>query len=274
MTFVLPALSSGAVTNRLMRKVAFVTGTARGQGRAVALLFARAGASVLGADLPGMEEQHEQTAAMARSEGLSFEPAYLDVSDGAQCQAWIDAGVAKHGRIDILYNNAGIAHFASPGEMTEYQWRDTLRGELDVVFYPTKYAWPHLVRGGGGTIINVASVSGMLATPRLPAIAHAAGKGGVIAMTRQYALEGGDHNIRCNSISPGGILTPANRDYLAADPEFAEYWERHPVLHRHGEPEDVAFAALFLASDEAVWITGANLPVDGGMSCRAGVRHQ
>jgi NAD(P)-dependent dehydrogenase (short-subunit alcohol dehydrogenase family) len=150
--------------------------------------------------------------------------------------------------------------------MTPTQWSETLRYELDIVFYPAQAAWKHMVQAGGGSIVNVASVSGMMATEKLPAVAHAAAKGGVIAMTRQLAVDGAPHNIRVNSISPGPILTPVTRAALESDPEFRATFESYPRLGRVGEPEDVAYAALYLASDESAWITAINLVVDGGWS--------
>ena len=267
---VIPRLSHGPVTDRLKNKVAFVTGTASGQGRQVALLFARAGATVLGADIK--ESGNAETAALARSEGLTFKAALVDSAEEAATKAWIDGGVAEFGRIDVLYNNAGFAHMAPLEALTQTQWTETLKYELDVIFNPSRFAWPHMKRQRGGSIINVASVAGMLGTPLLPGIAHAAGKGGVISVTRQLSMEGAPHGIRVNSISPGAIVTPATRPVLEADPVFRAAFEGWSSLARPGQPEDVAYAALFLASDEAAWITGINLPVDGGMSSKAGAR--
>ena len=267
---VIPQLSHGPVTDRLKNKVAFVTGTASGQGRQVALLYARAGATVLGADIN--ESGNAETAALFRSEALSFVASVADSADEAATRNWIDTGVAKFGRIDVLYNNAGFAHFAPLEALTQAQWSETLKYELDVVFNPSRFAWPHMKRQRGGSIINVASVAGMLATPMLPSIAHAAGKGGVISVTRQLSIEGAVHGIRVNSISRGPIVTATTKPVLDADPVFRAAFEGWPSLARPGQPEDVAYAALFLASDEAAWITGINLPVDGGMSSKAGAR--
>ena len=255
-------LSSGPVAGRLANKVAFVTGTGGGQGRAVALMFARAGALVLGCD--HNEQMNMETTEIARHENLTVISTKLDCSDPDLARRWIDDGVAKFGKLDILYNNAGFAHFAPVDHMTPTQWSETLRYELDIVFYPTQAAWPHLVANGGGSVVNVASVSGMRATERLPAVAHATGKGGVIAFTKQISLEGAPHQIRVNSISPGPILTPVTKAALEADPSFRATFESWPRLGRVGHPEDIAYSALFLASDESAWITGVNLVVDGG----------
>ena len=257
-------LSSGTVTDRLAGKVAFITGTGGGQGRAVALMFAAAGAVVLGCD--HNEAQNLQTADIAERQGLRVFTTAIDCSDPILARDWINEGVKKFKKIDILYNNAGFAHFAPIETMTSTQWSETLRYELDIVFYPTQAAWKHLVESGGGSIVNVASVSGMKATERLPALAHATGKGGVISLTRQLALEGAPHNIRVNSISPGPILTPVTKTAIEADPELRATFESWPRLGRVGQPEDVAYAALFLASDESAWITASNIVVDGGWS--------
>ncbi len=255
-------LSNGPVADRLLGKVAFVTGTGGGQGRAVALAFARAGAMVIGCDYN--EQLNAETMEIARQKNLNVISSTLDCSNPELARRWIDDGVAKFGKIDILYNNAGFAHFAPVEHMTPTEWSETLRYELDIVFYPTQAAWPHLVANRGGSIINVASVSGMRATERLPAVAHATGKGGIIAFTRQISLEGAPHQIRVNSISPGPILTPVTEAALKADPVFKATFEGWPRLGRVGQPEDIAYSALFLASDESAWITGINLVVDGG----------
>jgi len=246
-------LNAVPVAGRLANKVALITGAGGGQGQAAALLFARAGATVLATDVDAAAV--DATRALAAAEGLAVHIALLDVTDQAAAAKWVDDAAAAHGGIDILYNNAARTHFAPVGEMTLEQWRDTLRHELDIVFIPTRAAWAHMVRRGGGSIINIASVSG---------------KGGVIGFTRQLAIEGAPHWIRANTISPGPIVTPATRVGLQMSPEFARQFTGWPMLARTGTPIDVAFAALYLASDEASFVTGANLTVDGGMTAKSG----
>lgn len=253
--------------DRLTGKVALITGTAGGQGRAAALLFAQEGATIVGCDLK-IEESRE-TVAMVRAAGgamTSTEP--VDLSDSATARAWINGAAELHGGFDILYNNASAPRFAWISDMTDEDWHFTIRNELHLMFYTCSAAWPHLVARGGGSIINTGSISGVAAMPDTPgSIAHAATKGAVIAMTRELALEGGPHKIRANTISPGAILTPAT-ELAFADPEFLKAHTENTMLGRIGTAEDIARAALFLASDESSWVTGANFLIDGGFSAR------
>ena len=261
--------SSGNCAGRLKDKVALITGGGSGQGQAVSLLFASAGATVLTCDLN--ETGLAETVSLGTELGVTIGTTIADVSSEDQMAHWVGRAAEDHGGIDILYNNAGGVHFAPFSEMSLFQWRETMRLELDVVFIPTKAVWPHLIARGGGSIINIASVSGMGACEVVGASAHAAGKGGVIAFTRQTALEGAPHWIRVNSISPGPIITPANEGWLAENKTYREAFNGWPALARSGRPVDVAFAGLFLASDESMFITGVNLPVDGGTSSKFGI---
>ena len=182
----------------------------------------------------------------------------------------MDDAVARHGGIDVLYNNGAGVHMVPFAEMTLQQWQETLHWELDVVFIPTKAAWPHLIARGGGSIINIASASGMRGSEFLGAAAHAAGKSGVIGFTRQLALEGAPHWIRVNAISPGPIVTPATQGFYEGSAEFRHHFDGWPLLARTGRPLDVAYLGLFLASDESTFMTGVNIPVDGGWTCKGG----
>jgi NAD(P)-dependent dehydrogenase (short-subunit alcohol dehydrogenase family) len=253
--------------DRLAGKVALITGTAGGQGRAAALLFAREGAAIVGCDLK--EEAARETVAMVEAGGgrmTSMQP--VDLGDSAAARAWVDEAVAIYGGVDILYNNASLPKFASIASMTDDDWHYTIRNELHLMFYATSEAWPHLVARGGGSIINTASISGMRAMPETPgSIAHATTKAAVIGMTRELALEGGPHNIRANSISPGAIETPATAPALAST-DFRQLHIDRIFLDRIGTSDDVAALALFLASDDARWVTGANFVVDGGFTAR------
>jgi len=260
--------SSGTVGGRLAGKVALVTGAGGGQGQEVALLFARAGATVVASDIG--EAGVTATAELAAAHGLAIDMALVDAADEAGVNQWVADAATRHGGIDILYNNAAHTHFAPFAEMSVTQWRETLRLELDVVFLPTHAVWPHMIERGGGSIVNIASVSGMRASEALGAAAHAAGKGGVLGFTSQLALEGAPHWIRVNAISPGPILTTVTAAMALQNKAFSDRFNGWPMLARTGRPIDVAYAGLFLASDEASFITGANLTVDGGWSAKGG----
>ena len=235
------------MSGRLAGKVALISGTARGQGEAARERFAAEGATVVGGDILLDGDEH------------------LDVTDTGSVEAWVDGAAERHGRVDILYNNAGAVRFAAIDEQPLADWRFTLAAELDSVFIACQRAWPHLKRSRG-VILNIASTAGMTGSMTNRRTAHTASKGGVISLTRQLAAEGAPHGIRANCISPGMIATPGARDNLLA--------EHHPMrtiagaipLGRLGTAQDVVNAAVFLASDEAAYITGANLVVDGGWS--------
>ena len=252
--------------SRLAGKIAFITGTASGQGRAAALLFAREGAAIYGCDL---QQGTEETAEMVRAAGGTMSCRYpVDLGDAAAAAAWVEAGIAEFGGIDILYNNASAVKNARVAEMTDEEWHFTIRNELDLVFFVCRAAWPHLVARGGGSVINTGSMQGMCALPQTRGgFAHAATKSGVIGMTRELAADGGRHGIRVNCVSPGLIATPIV-DRVLKDDKLRTSITSLQLLRELGQPDDVAYAALFLASDEAKWITGANLPVDGGYTAR------
>jgi NAD(P)-dependent dehydrogenase (short-subunit alcohol dehydrogenase family) len=256
------------MAGRLAGKVALITGTANGQGRAAALAFAREGAAIVGCDLK--TDESDETVELVSSIGgqmTSMHP--VDLGDSATARGWVEDAAAVHGGFDVLYNNASAARFNPIPETTDEDWHFSIRNELDLVFYACSAAWPHLVRRGGGSIINTGSISGMSALPATPGnFAHAAVKGAVIAMTRELALEGGPHGIRANTISPGMIESPATAPALAADPSFRENHLAAIMLSRTGRPEDVAELAVFLAGDESAWVTGANMVVDGGFTAK------
>jgi NAD(P)-dependent dehydrogenase (short-subunit alcohol dehydrogenase family) len=241
-------------------KVALITGTGGGQGRAAALRFTAAGARVIGCDLK--VEGNRETAQMVRASGgeiVTMDP--VDLGDPAQARKWIADAAAVHGRIDILYNNASAARFAPFETFPIEDWQFTIRNELDLVFYATRYAWSWLQKQGG-VIINTASVAGIAGSGPGGA-GHAATKGAVIALTKQLAMEGAPHGIRVVAISPGFIETPATAA-LVADAQTRDLLLARSLIKRVGQPEDIAGVALFLASEDAAFMTGTNVVVDGG----------
>jgi meso-butanediol dehydrogenase / (S,S)-butanediol dehydrogenase / diacetyl reductase len=250
---------------RMRDKVALISGIGSGQGRAAALLFSRHGAKVVGCDLN--RERAEEVAAEAQRHGgevLALEANAVDEGDVAR---WVGAAVSHFGRVDVLYNNAALGGFGMVHEMPLAEWRRAIQGELDVVFLGCKHAIPHMTAGGGGSVINTGSVSGLVSTelPGMPGgMAHAAAKAGVVGMTRSLAQEYAAQGIRVNCICPGSIETPSMKLGGFDTPAFREAILAKVLIKRLGRPEDIAFCALYLASDESSYVTGATFVVDGG----------
>lgn len=229
------------MADRLKGKIAVVTGSANGIGQGCAALFAQEGATVIAID-------REQA----------------DLTDEAATNALFAQIGATHGRIDILVNAAAFAVFDWIESLSYQDWKTTLTGELDIVFLPTRAAWPWMKASGSAAIINFASANARHALDGSPALAHCAGKGGVLAMTRQLAMEGGPHGIRANSIAPGFVVTAATRRHLETDPAMEAKVLAKNMIKRLGQPEDIAWCAVWLASDEARYVTGADFAVDAG----------
>lgn len=240
-------------------KIALITGTAGGQGRAACSVFAREGARVIGCDIRAAGNE-ETVRGVLESGGQMTGFAPVDLTDPAQVERFVAAAAKVHGGLDVIYNNAGAARFGEVAAMSVDDWRATIAGELDSTYFVTRYAWPHLVARGGGVIINVASMAGMIGFPAPPMSAHAAANAGLIGLTRQLAVEGAPVGIRAVNISPGAIVT-READLDAA--QRASIANR-TLLKRWGRPGEVVEVAAFLASDRASYITGANIPVDGG----------
>jgi meso-butanediol dehydrogenase/(S,S)-butanediol dehydrogenase/diacetyl reductase len=248
---------------RLDGKRALISGTGGGIGRAAAVLCAREGAHVVGCDLNATTS--EETVQLVRASGGRMDavaPVDLASEDGAQ--RWVDTAADLAGGLDILVNNASAIRFGPIDGLSFADWSFTIRNELDIVFLVTRAAWPYLVAGGGGSIVNVASISASRGAFFMPQNAHGAAKGGVLALTYQLVVEGGPHGIRVNAVSPAMTETPHTTPLLQ-DPDgpAARITARIP-LGRWGQPEDVAHAILFLCSDESSHVSGANIPVDGG----------
>lgn len=247
---------------RLKGKVALITGTGGGQGRVAALRFAREGALVVGCDTNAAE--HQITADLLSEEGFTlYGSAPVDLGDHEQAKAWVEAAVAELGQIDILYNNASAARFAPVQDMTIEDWHFTIRNEVDLLFYTTKYAWNHLAEQKG-VIINVSSTAAWGGSKVAGISAHSAAKGAVVSFTRQLAVEGAPVGIRAVSLSPGFIATPGTAAFMENPVARAALLDG-VLMDRPGEPEEVVSMAVFVASDEASFITGSDIVIDGGL---------
>ena len=243
---------------KLQGKVAFVTGFGSGLGRAIAILFAKEGASVAGTSTT--ESKGKETLAAIEGGGgkALFFPG--DVGKSAQMESFIQETVRKFGGLDVVVNSAGVRTNGSITEITEEDWDRTLDTNLKGAFVVSRLAIPEMKKRGGGAIIHIAARSGMLG--QSGRAAYCASKGGMVRLTEAMAMDHAADRIRVNCICPGPTRTPM---VDTSTPEkLARYKTRVP-LGRIGEPEDVAYAALYLASEEASFVTAAILPVDGGM---------
>jgi NAD(P)-dependent dehydrogenase (short-subunit alcohol dehydrogenase family) len=248
---------------RLDGKVALISGTARGMGRAAALEFAARGAAVFGCDLD--EQANAETVNLVTAAGGRMAAlAPVDISNAKGAGAWVDAAMTEFGGVDILYNNASALRNGALEELSDDDWHFTIRNELDIVWYSVRAAWPELVRRGGGAIVNVASISAKLGARFVGQVPHGAAKGGVLAMTKHLCVVGGPHGIRVNAILPGLIYTPETARFID-DPDgpLPGILAKIP-LGRYGHAAEVAKLAAFLASDDAAFITGAEIAIDGG----------
>jgi meso-butanediol dehydrogenase/(S,S)-butanediol dehydrogenase/diacetyl reductase len=244
---------------RLAGKVALISGTGRGIGRAAAIRFAGEGAIVFGGDID-TDAAAVTRGHIADTSGRIAGVERLDVTDEHSVAAWAGAAVAEFGRIDVLFNNAGAVRFGPLESQSFEDWRFTLSAELDSVFLACKHAWPHL-RESRGAVINVGSSAGIAGSMTNARVAHTASKGGVIALTRQLAAEGARHGIRVNTVSPGMIATEGSGENLLSPDHQMHAIARDIPLGRVGTPEEVVNVVVFLAAE---YVTGANVVVDGG----------
>lgn len=250
---------------KLEGKVAVITGAGAGIGRASALLFAREGAAVTIGDLD--VAAGEEAAARIRCEGgkAAFVP--VDVAAPEQVERMVRVTVETFGRVDVLFNNAGVNFPATVVDVGEEAWQRSLDVNLKGVMLGSRHAIPEMLRTGGGSIINTASMLGLVASPRQAP--YAAAKGAVVMLTRQMAIDYAPRNIRVNCLCPSEVNTEMNRRFIAESPdpeaELRRVLARIP-MDRMAEPEEIASAALFLASEDSSYITGVALPVDGGLT--------
>lgn len=244
---------------RLDGKVALITGAARGQGETEARLFTREGARVVLTDV--LVEQGQQVAASIRTDGGEAIFLQLDVSNPDEWHEVVRHTVQTYGRLDILINNAGIAQRAGLLETSVADWDRLMDINLKGVFLGMQYAIPAMLESGGGAVINISSTSGIVGFPG--GTAYHAAKGGVRLLTKVVSAEFATRGIRVNSIHPGIVETPMT-DNMA--PQRMQLLLERTPMGRKGQPLEIAYGALFLASDEASFMTGAELVIDGGMT--------
>ncbi len=249
---------------RLADKVAIITGAAVGMGKVAAELFAKEGASVLVTDVAAPEG--EATTQAIRDAGGRAVFVKADVAQEDDVKHMVNVAIEEFGRVDILYNNAGIMpeDDTSVTETSELTWDRVMDVNLKSTFFCAKYTIPHMVKQGKGSIINVASFVAFMGCT-VPQDAYTASKGGMLSLTKSFAIQYGKHGIRCNAICPGPIETPLLRKLWTSEEARNLRLNRIP-LGRFGAPNDIVYMALYLASDESSWTTGAWLIVDGGIS--------
>lgn len=251
-------------TRRLKNKACVICGGAIGIGRATATLFAREGAKVVVGDINDVEG--ERTIKIIEANGGEGIYCHTDVAKSEDIKNIIDTAINRYGSIDVLHNNAAW-HGTNKAiaDITEEEWNKTMDVTLKGVYLGCKYVIPQMIKRGGGVIINTASVAGMVNSP--PSAAYCTAKAGVINLTRTIAVDYGSSNIRANAICPGVIDTPATAPYLATENGF-KLLSGLSVFNRIGKSEDIAYLALYLASDESSFMTGSAVIIDGGWTAR------
>lgn len=258
------AEQSGALQGRLAGKVAIVTGAGSrgpgvGNGKAAAVLFAREGARVLLIDQ--VRERVRETLASVEAEGGEAFACEADVTRAADCEAAVRAAVDRYGRLDILDNNVGISVASNVVTVTEDDWDRVMAVNVKSMMLMSKYAVPAMAAGGGGSIINISSISALKPRALTP---YSASKGAVIALTKAMAIDHARQGIRVNCIAPGPVYTPMVAGGMSE--ELRERRMQASPLGVEGTAWDIGWAAVYLASDEARWVTGITLIVDGGVT--------
>ena len=250
---------------RLAGKVALITGAGSGQGREAAVLFAKEGAKVVVTDVN--EEGIKETVDIIKAAGGQAAGRRVDVSEGAQVQDGVAFAVRTFGTLQVLYNNAGVYLRGKDGPVTRVEdniWDTTLTVNLKSMYLCCKHAIPEMVKAGGGAIVSTASAAGLIGSNFH---AYSASKGGMIALSRSIATTYAAQNIRSNVICPGFIDTPMVAE-ISSSPRLLQAYLDSTPLHRAGKPLDIAYMALYLASDEAAFVTGGVFVVDGGVTAR------
>lgn len=248
------------MVGRLQDKVAIITGSANGIGRAAALRFAEEGAKVVVSDID--DANGESVAAQIRDAGGAARYVHCDIGDEAQGQALVTAALSEFGGLHILYNNAGReADDGSVVDLTSEQWDAQMRANAKGTFLVSKHAIPALLETGGGAIVNTASVGAVIGGPALNA--YGANKAAILSLTRDIAVTYARQGIRCNAICPGFIFTGMTE---RIGKEFRDWGVQHTPMGRGAQPVEIANVALFLASDEASFVTGAAIFADGGLT--------
>ena len=251
--------------NRLSHKVAIVTGAAGGMGKSIARLFAEEGASVLATDI--QFEKLDAWVQDARKAGLTISALRHEVSSETDWQQVVSKAIQSYGRLDILINNAGVYQPMETTEATTLdRWNRLLAINLTSAFLGAKTALPHLKKSGKASIVNISSIAGMVGGNGAP---YSASKAGMRLLTKDQAVEFAPFHIRVNSIHPGGVKTPMTENLMPADPAALEAMMTAMCpMARMGEAIEIAYGALFLASDESSYVTGAELVIDGGLTAR------
>ena len=249
---------------RLEGKVAIISGGARGQGAAEARMFAREGAKVVFGDI--LDDEGKKVEAEINEAGGEATYVTLDVTDEDSWSAAVQTAVSSYGKVDILVNNAGIVSWNAGDDASVEEWDSVMDVNAKGVFLGTRAVIPEMKKAGGGSIINISSISGMVGQANIHP-GYNASKGAVRILTKSTAVQYAGDGIRCNSIHPGPIKTEMTRQGWE-DPERLALTEQRTPLGRYADPDEIAYGVLFLASDESSFMTGSEMVIDGGLTAQ------